>query len=415
MLQKLQLEYKVYIKIVQKTNKILIFLIPIFFGLPNISISTSVINLRADDIIVYLLFFLNLKILVKWKILLKYNSFYSIIRFLIFWYFVTIIKALLFEYELSSYELSKSFGSLPYLLILPLLLIQNSLRKLFYNGALIGFILFIYGVYKNYSTSILTMSSLERSSDLKTSLSFTTLNPNAIALIAFIFSFILLLGFAELKKKHFLVLGIIGLTIPFITLSRGMSSGVLISFIIFIIFRRKKKFQSILIVVFLGILAIKSIDLDNSLIASAIDVDVSTGKGFSNRYTLWGQGIDLVIENPIMGSGFSTIEYMYNTYFFGHMSHNILIHYTVELGIIGLFIFLLMIRNMLIEKIYLYKNTNNEFYLIQLSLLIGVFIADMSSQDLYFNKYALLIFILSSLKYEKVSTKNKNTKILKNK
>ena len=163
-----------------------------------------------------------------------------------------------------------------------------------------------------------------------------------------------------------------------------------------------------LIVLFLGFLSINFIDINNPFIDSALKVDISTGEGFSNRYTLWSEGIDLIEKNPITGSGFTTVEYMYDTYFFGRLSHNILIHYTIELGIIGLFLFLFMISKMLKDKIYLYQSTNNEFYLLQISLLISVLIADMSSQDLYFNKYALLIFILTSLKYEKGSIKNTN-------
>jgi O-antigen ligase len=383
----------------EKLNKFLIFLCPVFLGLPNLAVKFSFINLRIDDIIVYLLLLLNFKILLKWKFLISYGPFYNIIRLLLFWCLFTLIKAFIIGNEIDSYELTKSIGSLPYLLVIPLLINDNTYKKPFFYGALFGLAFFLFGIYSNF-LNISDISSITRSSKLKDAIAFETLNPNSISLIGVIFSFILLLGFYSLKKKYFLIFGLIGLTIPFFTFARGMSLGILVSLIVFFSLRKIKKFNSLIIFSVSLIISFNILNVNNSLVDSATSINFSTGEGLSMRDILWKQGIELFEMNPLTGSGFSTVQFMYEKYFYGHMAHNILINYAIELGIIGLFLFLLMLGKMLKNQFRLYKKTKDEFYLIQFALLLGIFISDMSSQDLYLNKYSLIIFIIASLKHD---------------
>ena len=78
------------------------------------------------------------------------------------------------------------------------------------------------------------------------------------------------------------------------------------------------------------------------------------------------------------------------------MAHQILLHYAIELGAIVLFIFLRSIYTVIKQKIKLFTTTNNLFFLLQVLIFISFFLADMSAQLLYFNKYAFIIYSMTT-------------------
>jgi len=390
-----------------KLNKLLIFLYPIFLGLPDLAIDLSVINLRIDDIIMYLLFLLNIKLILTTTVYQKKPPFYRFIKVLLIWFVFSLFIALISGNELSVYEISRSVGSIPYLLVLPLLIENIEYRKYLFYGAIFGLAVFLYGIYTNYSAMNLAFSTFEKSHELKSSLSFLTLNPNAISFIGVIFSLLLFLGYFSFNKKVFLMLGIMALSIPFFTFSRGMSVGMTIAIFTFFLLRKTNIYVKVIAVFFLCFLIFNVVNTSSDLVKNATNINISTGAGFSNRYQLWGEALELIEKSPVFGSGFSTTEYMYKIYFKGHMSHNILLHYGVELGIIGVFLFLLMVYYILKDRLKRFRISKNDYYLLQFAFFIGIVVSDMSSQDLYFNKYAILIFTLCSCNYIELNITNK--------
>tara|TARA_Y100001970_G_C13893340_1_gene679856 strand:+ start:259 stop:729 length:471 start_codon:yes stop_codon:yes gene_type:complete len=137
--------------------------------------------------------------------------------------------------------------------------------------------------------------------------------------------------------------------------------------------------------------------LNFNFLIEAFDIDFYSGLGFSGRYELWRQGLDLIKISPIFGNGFCTNHGLYMKYFYGNMSHNIYLHYWIELGIIGLLIFIMFTYDLIINRFRLFKETNNVIFLFQVSFFISFLIADLSSQLLYVNKYAYCIYTLSLL------------------
>jgi len=375
-----------------RLNKILIFLYPIFLGLPDVSLSLPQINLRVDDIVIYLLLIINIKGFHK-----KFYTpikFYKILKLLLGLAFISLLLAVLMGNEPSTYEVLKGVGSLPYLIVLPFIFFHSKYRNVFLKACILGLILFLYGVYKNYSNTDLLLDSLTKSSQIKTGLSFSTLNPNAVSLIGIIFSYFLFIGYFTSRKKYFLVAGFIGLMIPFFTFSRGFSFGIIISLFLFFGLRKRYRVISIGLIIVVSLGVVQVLESNNALIKNATNINVETGEGFSNRYTLWKQGLEIIARSPL-GNGFATSAFLYKKYYNGHVSHNILIHTAIELGIIGLIIYLSMIFFIIKNKFRLYRKTKNELFLLQLSLFIGIFISDMSGQELYFNKYAFIIFLIS--------------------
>lgn len=376
----------------KKLNNILIFLLPIFFALPELAFNIEIINLRIDDLIVYILILINVN-----KI--KNANQHLFIRtqyFLLFYVTLSLLVALLFHSELiSSYEVVRTFASIPYLIIFPFIFSNETSRKIFFQGAGLGGIIYLSSLAYNYSIIMGNSEIQERYSTLKSEMSFSTLNPNAVATLALILGWINILAFFERQKKYYIVIGILLLLVPFFVLARGSSVGLISSILIFFFILKGsiKKYFYLSFIILIGFLFIKYF-IDSELLVSATNINVETGAGFSGRYTLWNQGVQLVEMAPFLGHGFGTENGLYIKYFHGHMAHQILLHYAIELGVIILIIFLISIFYLLKDRFLLYKNSRNIIYLIQFAIFICFFIADLSDQLLYFNKYAFIIYAI---------------------
>ena len=80
------------------------------------------------------------------------------------------------------------------------------------------------------------------------------------------------------------------------------------------------------------------------LLKSATNIDVRSGEGFSGDMNC-GDRISVVVKVSNIWTRFSTENRLFIKYYNGHMAHQILLHYAIELGAIVLLFF----------KIYLYS------------------------------------------------------------
>ena len=388
----------------EKFNKFLVFLIPIFLSLPDLSIDTGFINLRIDDILVYLFFLINLYNELK----LKKNTFLKIQYFMYFYALLSLSYVLVEKpLQISSYNIIRYLGSFPYLIAFPYILQHPKYRNYLFKGAFFGGIIYLLSLGQNYNKILKQDMILKTSGVFKREVSFDTLNPNSVAGIALILGWINILNYAaNTKKMTKLILGGLLLFVPMFIFARGYSIGTIVG-VFFIILLQKKSFKHIFYYAF-GLLVVFFIFSDffnETLFTSAVDINVNTGKGFSGRYQLWQNGLELILQNPILGNGFTTEKFLYENYFDGHMSHQILLRNTIELGLINLTLFLIFIFGVLINRLKKYKKTHNLTYLIQFSILICFFVADMSAQLLYFGKYEYIIYSMVlfniNVKYKK--------------
>lgn len=385
-------------------NKALLFLIPVFFATPDIVIGFSVINLRIDDILIFLLLLANFKKIVKFK----YHFFIKTQYFLLCYILFSLLLALSFTFHrVSMYEVFRAIGSLPYLIIVPIIFSNIRYRHIFYKGALFGGVIYIASIAYNYNTIMQQAQMLEKYSSLKEEVSFSSLNPNAVASLALILSWMNILGYVETKNKYHFIFFLL-ILVPFLTLARGSSVGISIA-LFFLFINSNKNIKAYFIyftVILISWFIIRSF-VSTDLLQSATTVNIETGEGFSGRYTLWAEGLHLVKEAPFLGYGFATENGVYKDKFNGHMAHQILLHYAIELGIIILVIFLISIFLLLKERWELFRRTDNIIYLIQFCLFIGFFISDLSDQLLYFNKYAYIIYSMSTFSVNIISKNSK--------
>lgn len=377
----------------EKFNNFLVFLIPIFLGLPDVAINTGAINLRIDDLLVYLFFFTAFTDIIR----IKKNIFHKIQYYLFFYAFLSFLIIMVANPMLSSnYEAFRAFGSFPFLLAFPYILQQPVFRKFIFRGAIFGGIIYLISLGNNYNTILMQGEILKTSGVFKREISFDTLNPNAVASIGLIIGWLNILSFIENKNKINAIIGALLLTIPFFIFARGNSIGVLTAIAMIIIFQKKslKSYFNYLILALFGLYLFYFI-IDQSLLQTATNVDVKTGQGFSGRFELWANGIDLALKRPILGSGFTTEMQLFKKYYNGHMSHQVLLRYSIELGLINLAVFLSFVFLLLINRLIKFRKSLNMVYLIQFAILLCFFIADMSAQLLYFNKYAYIIYALT--------------------
>jgi len=386
-------------------NKFLLFSFPIFFALPDMAINMGPLNLRYDDIIVYFLFFINIKNIGKLFSFLINNIFYKIMLILILYALVSILVVILIQNTdlLRSYNLFKSIGSIPYFIVLPYLFSKKENRYMFYYGAFFAGIIYVLSIYSNYTT-IMQQSLFQQgsSSSFKRHISFGTLNPNAVASFAAILGWINILGFFEHKKKIVLVMAFILMFVPIFIFARGMSFGLIAGFI-FLVISSRLKIKNILILFFIMIIVFISIIsfVDTQLLTVATKIDISSGEGFHGRFLLWNQALELIGKSPIFGHGLSTEGALYVKYFSGALSHDLYLHYMIELGFIGFSMFLIAVIYLLYNKYLLSKRKKEFLYRVQMAVLISFLVADISGQLLYLNKYAFLIYVLVTFNLDK--------------
>lgn len=382
-------------------NKILILFFPILFALPELAINVGPINLRYDDLIIYVLFLLNLSSIIKGVHYFVKNRFYQKQLILVFYSIMSLLVVYLTdnEYLISNYEMIRSLGSIPFLIVLPLILSNQKSRKYFYIGAFFAGFIYIASLSQNYSAIV--NEGLEiagKSFSFKKEVSFSTLNPNSVAILAVILGWIGILAHMEYKKKIILVGPILLMLVPMFVFARAMSVGVVIAFI-YIVLSSNLSFKKVvgstfgILVFYLFITKV----IDSTLFKSATDVNILTGEGFSNRYIYWEQGLDIALRAPIFGHGFATDNGLFIKYFNGHMSHNLILHYLIELGLVGLLIFAVSMFYLFQNRYKLARKTNDLFYRIQIAILISFIVADTAQQLLYINKYAFLIYALATL------------------
>ena len=137
-------------------NKILILFFPILFALPELAINVGPINLRYDDLIIYVLFLLNLSSIIKGVHYFVKNRFYQKQLILVFYSIMSLLVVYLTdnEYLISNYEMIRSLGSIPFLIVLPLILSNQKSRKYFYIGAFFAGFIYIASLSQNYSAIV---------------------------------------------------------------------------------------------------------------------------------------------------------------------------------------------------------------------------------------------------------------------
>lgn len=389
--------------VIRRLNCICLFFVPIFFAIPSISINLSVINLRPDDLLIYLLFMLNFREIVKIGENYKPYIFY-ICHFLMTIMAVFSLFAVFFTGSsgVYMYHVVKFLGSIPVILILPALFKDLEYRETFYKGTQVAVFVFFGSLARNYFSNELYVDDDpdKASSGFKARFGSKNLNPNAAALYALLLGYITIEYYFWRKKLSSLIIGCLGAAVPFLIFARGFAMAAFIAVVTFVgLIRNNMKLK--LAMVGTGFLAVVVIAIlllaGNPVVTAALSVDLESGKGLSHRDILWDQAKELIRWSKGMGYGFGTEWFLYEKYFDGLMSHMLYYHYIIELGIHSLIIFLISFAYLSFDRFFRYQKTMNPFYLMQFGLILGFLVSSLFDQLLYFSKQAFFIYIFLAI------------------
>jgi O-antigen ligase len=122
----------------------------------------------------------------------------------------------------------------------------------------------------------------------------------------------------------------------------------------------------------------------------------------TGRIPLWYNVILAISKAPVLGYGYAafwgsdlgSIKFMINTDWLSGKSHNAFLDVWLDLGIIGLILFIVLIVNTLIRLLKLYRNTNDKYgeaYLLILIMIISVSMIDF--RILYYNSIVFFLVV----------------------
>ncbi|MGK0254537.1 MAG: O-antigen ligase [Mariniflexile sp.] len=386
----------------------------VFFSSPKLFLDIGSINLRAEDILVYVFFICNFATCVKSIVkVLKHTQYIFFITLLFYMILSLFTVSIFFPESIDNYYLFKTLGSLPYLFVIPVWLNVPEYRKNLYFGAIAAAFIFFTQVVINLSH--INLSDMRDSSSIKSAGAFGSLNPNALGTYSvIIFMYIAILKTTldlnnKILKKISNVALFLVFIIPFMIFTRS-NVGILVAYgilvYIFILSSRDRIYVACTIGVLLTVFFSLYFDNVSRFIYSAIDIDFTTGAGTSSRYKLWALATEIAQINPIFGQGMTTEKTVFRIYNQGGMTHNIFLRYLVELGLLGLMLFVfnyIYLAKALLRKI---KFLNLKTYKLQLFMLMCFFIGDFFGQVQYFEKLHYMILFVTTLNLNKTELKN---------
>lgn len=227
----------------------------------------------------------------------------------------------------------------------------------------------LYGLYQKFFMGI------DRVIGFTSSLAFG----NFMAVLVVFLTIYLIFG--EINKNQkilFFLLDILFLFNLILTKTRGAWLGFLAA--IFVLgFLKGKKILLISIVILLIIfISLPNIYTERFISSFNIEYDLQTNRSNSTRIGLWSSAIKMVVDNPLNGVGYGNYRESYKNNYkidgippFDH-SHNNLLNFSAELGLIGLLSFLYLMIFVLRKFIIYYQNTENNN--IKLFFLSGILV-----------------------------------------
>ena len=373
-------------------------------GFPDLAMSVGSINARLDDAIIILLF-LRLLIVLRTNVITTQQM--PIVKaYLSFWGYCILSACfvLVFGMDISTYDLIRMIGGgLTFIALVMTVQNRKAYRYLLYGIALGGMAL-CFQVFQHFHE--ISIYEITKSATFKSELNFSTWNPNTIGQACLMLSFSAGLGWAgsaghrTFTRYIWMVLAIFFAIVPMFAFARGSSVAIVVGWLIILFMFRSYK-TIVAIASLASLTAIKVYQSYGHIIDSAIDIDVSTGKGFSGRYELWGSALNTISHSPIWGHGFGRESFAFIDTIGHGMSHNAFLSVTVELGIVGLFIMLLIILR-IYKAIYLKAIILNiPGYVILFGFITAICIDSIPESGLYWNKPITVAMAILSVSLEK--------------
>lgn len=206
-----------------------------------------------------------------------------------------------------------------------------------------------------------------------------THSPNRLADIFLMFIILNISILLFEKKVKWKLLGLISTLLGvggiIVTYSRGGWLSLLAAIFIVALLRSKK-----VVLIFMIILLIIPLFMPDAVMnrfKSITDLNESSNRG---RILIWKAGINMVKDHPILGVGWHNVKHIYKDYkLHSHDTiyvqlHNVYLHILAELGIIGLFIFLVLITQLIKISIQLLRKQKLSITIAFMGILVGMLV-----------------------------------------
>jgi putative inorganic carbon (HCO3(-)) transporter len=253
---------------------------------------------------------------------------------------------------------------------------------------------------------------------------FEYLGPNALAIFVAQFTSVLLAFFLYEKKNWLHILYVLALAGSYYMIMFTYSRSGYIIVLIVLLFLGVTKTKSLLFVlvllyVFWKMLLPLSVQERIEMIHAEDGYDAT----IEQRLDMWEQGKQLIESNLIMGTGFGSTSSLNIVDNISHIHrnslHNGIIQYTLELGIIGLTVFLWILAVATKEGYRLYSNASNTFektlgigFLTYLTAVFATFLIANVWKYLEVNGYFWICLAcvakINNIKFDKLSEKIKD-------
>ncbi len=267
-----------------------------------------------------------------------------------------------------------------YLLVRAYLTDGRDIKKAIHLTLLVSIIVSSIGIYQYYFTD---MDAVAQGwvdgniyKDIPARVFSTLFNPNVLGsyLIFIIATALGCLDYAN--RQRGIILGLViafGITCLLFTYSRGAWLGLAVSVILFLCWRKDKKY---LLGILAGLVALLFLDLQHlwsRINPLVLQYDSST----AYRLEIWQTSLKIFQDNPFWGTGMGTVWYYIPQYsnsiatFIAH-SHNLYLQLAVEGGFFGLISFLILVGAIMLMNYDVYRNSRSRRHGgIALGLLVG--------------------------------------------
>jgi len=181
---------------------------------------------------------------------------------------------------------------------------------------------------------------------------------------AMILSF--LIGFLPAIRQWYLKVGaatvlVSGLYCLLFAFSRGAYIGMLSGMLTVGMLKRRKYLFFVVLIVLTWQTAMPTSVQQRIMMTTSGSGDGHFDSSSEERLTLWRDALDMFKRNPVTGTGFNTYEYMHRVGPYQD-THNYYLKTLAETGLLGMGIFLILLKTLLSAGWNLHKSTGDPFY-----------------------------------------------------
>lgn len=318
---------------------------------------------------------------------------------------ISIVAGVIAGHELSLYWVALFvFGAGTYIALLTAVTNRSMLVALV-SGISVGAAAFaLQFYYRLYSQGgFARYVGLTRIYDIKEELAFSSWNPNTLGAAAITFLFAALAASHlcrahRIRKIALLAVSALMVPIPILGLTRGAVVAMIfgVASVVIILWARKPWRLLAAIFVFGAVLGGVAV-MSGDVLAVASKVNLSTGEGTAGRYELWRHAIDIASDNLMCGVGVGMEQTAFRWGVNKGSSHNSFLSVLVEMGLLGLVVFVAALGALLGAFVSALRklNVDRPLVVVGLGLYLAICTSSLTRSLLPWQKMGVLGLALS--------------------